>query len=134
MSGAISRREQEDTDRRVRVVVDLVCALLAAGKGDHVPLAQHLLALVRAKRRLSAEDDHPLLVRVVRVVRPLLVARLDLVHAPADQLGADVVADPGVLDLPALAVLGAIPLRVAVEVETLMPESLNAGSSPHSRA
>ena len=101
-------------------------ALFAAGKGDHVPLAQYLLALVRAKRGFAAEDDHPLLVRVVRVERPELVARLDLVHAAADQLGPDVVADPGVFAVPARAVLGAIPLRVAVRLKIFMAQSLVA--------
>ena len=42
------RREHEDADQRVRVVADLVCTLLAAGEGDHVPLAQDLLAVVGA--------------------------------------------------------------------------------------
>src|SRR3712207_6477967 len=89
------RGEHEDADRRVRVVADLVRALLAAREGDDIALAQLLLALVRAQRRLATEDDHPFLVRVVGVERPLLAARLDLVHARADQLGADVRADPG---------------------------------------
>ena len=66
-------------------------------------LMQLLLALVRAERRLAAEDDHPFLVRVVGVKGPLLVPRLDLVHARADQLGVGVRADPGVLEAPALA-------------------------------
>src|ERR687886_435463 len=120
-------REHEDTDRRVRVVADLVRAFLAARERDHVALAQLPLTLVRAKRGLAAEDDHPLLVRVVRVERPLLVARLDLVHARADELGVDVRADPGVLDPPTLAILRAIPLGVAVEIEDLHAASLREG-------
>ena len=36
-------------------------ALLAARERDDVALAQLLLALVRAQRRLAAEDDRPFL-------------------------------------------------------------------------
>src|SRR5204863_8362930 len=117
------RGEHEDADRRVRVVADLVRALLAARERDDVALAQLLLALVRAERRLAAEDDHPFLVRVVGVKWPLLVTRLDLVHARADQLGVGVRADPGVLKAPALALFRAIPL-VCVQIEDLHAASL----------
>jgi hypothetical protein len=54
---------------------------------------------------------------------PLLVTRLDLVHARADQLGVGVRADPGVLEAPALALLRAIPL-VCIEIEDLRAASL----------
>src|SRR5690242_10121000 len=57
------------------------------------------------------------------VKRPLLVTRLDLVHARADQLGVGVRADPGVLETPALALFRAIPL-VCVEIEDLHAASL----------
>ena len=58
-------------------------ALLAARERDDVALAQLLLALVRAQRRLAAEDDRPFLVRVVGVKWALLATPvLDLVHAP----------------------------------------------------
>src|SRR4051794_5024575 len=117
------RGEQEDADGRVRVVADLVRALLAAWERDDVALAQLLLALVRAQRRLAAEDDRPFLVRVVGVKWPLLVTRLDLVHARADQLGVGVRADPGVLEAPALALFRAIPL-VFVEIEDLHAATL----------
>src|SRR4029079_17359063 len=126
----------------VRIVADLVRALLAARERDDVALAQLLLALVRAERRLAAEDDHPFLVRVVGVKWPLLVTRLDLVHARADQLGVGVRADPSVLEAPALALFRAIPL-VCVEIEDLHAASLRsdgperellaaaAGARPH---
>src|SRR5438132_5210114 len=117
------RGEHEDADGRVRVVADLVRALLAARERDDVALAQLLLALARAQRRLAAEDDRPFLVRVVGVKWPLLVTRLDLVHARADQLGVGVRADPGVLEAPALALFRAIPL-VCVEIEDLHAASL----------
>src|SRR5207253_11267702 len=97
----------------------------AARERDDVALAQLLLALVRAQRRLAAEDDRPFLVRVVGVEWPLLVTRLDLVHARADQLGIGVRADPGVLEAPALALFCAIPL-VCVEIEDLHAASLVA--------
>jgi hypothetical protein len=46
---------------------------------------------------------------------PLLVTRLDLVHARADQLGVGVRADPGVLEAPALALFRAMaPNRLLV--------------------
>src|SRR6188472_3626467 len=120
------RGEHEDADGRVRVVADLVRALLAARERDDVALAQLLLALVRAQRRLAAEDDRPFLVRVVGVKWPLLVTRLDLVHARADQLSVGVRADPGVLEAPALALFRAIPL-VCVEIEDLHAASLVVG-------
>src|SRR5437764_5153930 len=119
------RGEHEDADGRVRVVADLVRALLAARERDDVAFAQLLLALVRAQRRRAAEDDRPFLVRVVGVKWPLLVTRLDLVHARADQLGVGVGADPGVLEAPALALFRAIPL-VCVEIEDLHAASLEA--------
>src|SRR5437588_7972919 len=119
------RGEHEHANRRVRVVADLVGAPLAARERDDVALAQLLLALVRAQRRLAAEDDRPFLVRVVGVKWPLLVTRLDLVHARADQLGVGVRADPGVLEAPALALFRAIPL-VCVEIEDLHAASLVA--------
>src|SRR5262249_49010014 len=126
--------QHQHTNRGVGVVADLMRAFLAARKAHDVAFLQDLLALVRAERRPAAQDDHPLLVRVVRVVRPEPIARHDLVHAAADQLGADVLADPGVLAPPALTILGAVPL-VPVEVEDLhgdevsgYPEGSSAGS------
>src|SRR6184192_4079783 len=76
------------------------------------------LMIWRAQRGLAGEHDRPLLVRVVRVVRPELVAGLDLGHARADQEAADVVADERLLDEPALAVPRLVPL-VREEVEDL---------------
>src|SRR4029079_5894153 len=124
--------EHEDADGRVRIVADLVRALLAARERDDVALAQLLLPLVRAERRLAAEDDRPFLVRVVGVKWPLLVTRLDLVHARADQLGVGVRADPGVLEAPALALFRAIPL-VRVEIEDFHPASLGRCQTSSSR-
>src|SRR5262249_20659823 len=80
------RREHQNADRRVRVVPDLMRALLTARKRYDVTFAQLLLAFVRAQRRPAAHYDDPLLVRMVRVVRPETVAGLQLVHAAAEQL------------------------------------------------
>jgi len=85
-------------------------------KQTNVALAQILLAVCGAQRRLPAHDEQPLLVRMVRVVRPELVAGLELVHARADQLGLQPSADPRVLGAPAVALLGAIPF-VRIEVD-----------------
>jgi hypothetical protein len=46
-----------------------MCALLAPGEADHVAFVERPLALRRAEGWLSAHDDEPLLVGVVRVVR-----------------------------------------------------------------
>ena len=110
------RREHEDADGRVRVVADLVRALLAARERDDVALAQLLLALVRAQRRLAADVYRPFVVGVAVAKWPLLVTRLDPAHARADQLGVGVRADPGALQAPALALFLAIRL-VCVEIE-----------------
>ena len=58
--------------------------LLAPGKADYVALPQRLLALGGAERRLSAQDDEPLLVRVVQVVRAEPIARLELMVPPSN--------------------------------------------------
>src|SRR5256884_9541062 len=81
------RGKHEDADGRVRVVADLVCALLAARERDDVALAQLLLALVRAERQLAAEDDHPFLVCVGGLKWPLLVTRLAFVHPRRHHFG-----------------------------------------------
>ena len=56
----------------------------------------------------------------------MLLTRLDLVHARADQFGIGVLPDPGVLEAPALALFRAIPL-VCVEIEDLHAENLVVG-------
>ena len=98
-------------------------SLLAAREADDVALLQLVLAVGRAERRPPADDEQPLLVRMVRVVRPEPVARLELVQAPSDQLTADARADPGVLASPPCALLDAVPL-VGVEIEDLLRRSL----------
>jgi hypothetical protein len=100
------------------VVADLVGAVLAPEETDDGAFGKVALALGRAERRLSAHDEEPLLVRVVGVVGAEPVARVELVQGPAEKLGPDVLAHPGVLAAPALAVLRAIPL-VSVQVEDL---------------
>src|SRR5262249_60605811 len=100
-------------------------AFFATREARHVSLLQDPLALVRSERWPAAQDDDPLLVRVVRVVRPEAVAGLELVHAAADQLRAALGADPRVLSPPARPVPGAGPL-LALEVEGLHGEEGNA--------
>src|SRR2546421_12806537 len=110
MSGAISV-ESMRTRTGASVSLRIWCApSLPRGNATTSPWRRLLLALVRAQRRLAAKDDRPFLVRVGGVKWPLLVTRLDLVHAGADQLGVGVRADPGVLEAPALALFRAIPL------------------------
>src|SRR5215216_4317866 len=124
--GSDHRREHQNPDRRLRAVDDLVRPVLAAREAGDIPLLQHLLTFGRPKGRLAPEHDHPLLVRVVRVVGPELVAGLHLGHARADQLTADLVADERLLDLPTLAVPRFVPL-VTKEIEDL--HSLNSPSA-----
>ena len=122
MSGAISV-ESMRTRTGASVSLRIWCApSLPRGNATTSPW-RSCCSLVRAERRLAAEDDRPFLVRVVGVKWPLLVTRLDLVHARADQLGVGVRADPGVLEAPALALFRAIPL-VCVEIEDLHAASL----------
>src|SRR5205823_14758750 len=76
------------------------------------------LTLMRAKCGLASQDDHPLLIRVMRVERPELGTRLDLGHARADELTADATSDERLLDAPPVTLTGFVPL-VAEEVERL---------------
>src|SRR4029079_5499903 len=116
--GSDHGREHQDADRGVRAVAHLVEAVLAARKADDVTLGELLLALGSPECRRSVDDDEPLLVRVMRVVRPQPITQLEVVRAPAGKLGTDVVAPPRILAPPAGAILLAIPL-VRVEVEDL---------------
>src|SRR5919108_5804745 len=104
-------------------------AVVPAGEADDVALRQDVLALVRTQRRLAPQHDHPLLVRVMGVERPVLVAGRDLGHARAEQLAADAVADESLLDAPPLALARFVPL-VAVEVEDLHRCACDAPGSP----
>src|SRR4051794_4961651 len=93
---------------------------LAAREADDITLVKLALALGRAERRLAANDEEPLLIGVMRVIRPHLVARLCLVKSCADQLTADVLTDLRCPGVPALAFHRVIQL-VVVEVEDLHP-------------
>src|SRR3954465_8619237 len=93
-------------------------AVLASRTADDIPFAEQVLAFGCAERRFAAEHDHPLLVQVMRVIRPEPVATRCLGHGCADQLAADALpADRGA-DAPAVAIPRPIPL-VTVEVEGL---------------
>ncbi len=61
---------------------------------------------------------------MVGVVRPEAVARLELVQASAQELGADLRPHPRVLAPPALALLDAIPL-VRIQIEDFHGASLD---------
>jgi hypothetical protein len=89
---------------------------LPSREDDDVAFAELLLAVRRAERGLTANDEEPLLVRVVQVIGPQALSGLQLVQAPAEQLGAEASPHPAVLASPARAVLDAIPL-VALKVE-----------------
>ena len=118
MSGAIIV-DSMSTRIGASVSLRIWCApSLPRGKADDVSLAQRLFALVSAKRRRAAEHDHPLLVGVMRVIRPEPSPGSSSYMLPPISSASDVMADPGVCAFPALAVLGAIPL-VPVEVEDL---------------
>src|SRR4029079_10580829 len=93
---------------------------LAAREADDVTLVELALVLGGAERGLSAEDEEPLFVRVMRVVRPELVARFYLVQPRADSFTANLLADHRSLEAPPLAVTR-IPQFVAVEVDDLHP-------------
>src|SRR3569833_1376091 len=65
------------------------CARRARGVRLEVARAQLTLALRRAQRRRAVDDDLPLLVVPVEVVRPQLPPLLDLVQRAADLLAAE---------------------------------------------
>src|SRR5439155_24744115 len=109
---------------RIGAVADLVRAVLASHKTDDIALVQVLLALCCAQRGRSPDDEEPLLVRVMSVVRPEPISGLELVHASTDELGADARADPRVLGSPARPLLVPVPV-VSVEIEDLHGESLD---------
>src|SRR5437016_5211743 len=90
----------------------------AAWEAGHVSLGELALAVWRAQRRPAAENDDPLLVRVMDVVRPQLLARVDLVDAASEELCADLSADAGVADPEAL-VLHLAVARNPEEVDDL---------------
>jgi hypothetical protein len=92
--------------------------VLAAREADDVAFLEPLLTLRRAERRVASDDDQPLLVGVMRVVRPEPITGLELIEAAAEELCAHALAHPRVLAPPAGAILLTVPF-VAVEVEDL---------------
>ena len=70
-------------------------ARLALREAGDVARRELPLACRRAQRRPARDDDEPLLVRVVVVVRPGALARRHFVERAADQLRAEVVPHPG---------------------------------------
>src|SRR5207342_3537810 len=104
----------------VASVPDLMCSRLAPGEADDVPLVKLALPFGRAERGLAANDEEPLLIGVMCVIRPDLVARFCLVQSCADQFTADVLSDLRSPEVPALPFVRVIQL-VVVEVEDLHP-------------
>jgi hypothetical protein len=80
----------------------LVGADGATREAGDVTFGEFALTHGRPQRRAAAKDDQPFLVRVMEVVRPQFLARVDLVHAPADQVGAESRADLGLANAKAL--------------------------------
>ena len=127
-SGMISVERISTRTGGVGTVDHLMRACRAAREADSVTLDEHLLAVRRAQGRPAAQDDQPLLVRMVEVVGPGLLARTDLVEAAADQLGAEPPADMRVPDPVALPLPEQVPL-VAEQVEDLQAQCGAIGPS-----
>jgi hypothetical protein len=92
--GAAVAGDREEGRRLLAVVEDLVGALRAEPEAQRLALLQLADPLGRAQRGAAGEDDHELLVGVVEVVRVGGLAGRHLPEAGADQLGAELVADP----------------------------------------
>ena len=86
------------------VVPHLVRAGGAAHEAGDVTFDKLALPFGRPQCRAAAKDDEPFLVRVMQVVRPKLLPGIDLVHAPADELGAELRAELGLAN-PKIVVL-----------------------------
>ena len=74
----------------------------AAWEAGDVTSDELALPVGRLQRRAAAKDDEPFLVRVMQVVRPELLSRVDVVRAPADELGAELRPDLGLSNPKAL--------------------------------
>ena len=75
--------------RRLGPAADRVRAGRPLGEADDVAGPQRPLALRRPQHRVAAEDEHPLLVRVLVVVRADRLARRQLVDRRAQLRGAE---------------------------------------------
>jgi hypothetical protein len=64
-------------------------------KAGDVAFDELALTLWRSQRWTAAKNNQPLLVRVVEVVRPELLAGIDLVRASGQKVRANPIADPG---------------------------------------
>src|SRR4029453_11471060 len=113
-------REHEHTNRGVASVPDLMRSRLPPREADAVSLVKLAPPFGRAEGGLAANDEEPLLIGVMCVIRPDLVARLCVVQSCADQFTADVLTDLRCPEVPALPFVRVIQL-VVVEVEDLHP-------------
>jgi hypothetical protein len=88
-----------------------------AGAASHeagdVPFNELSFPLWCAQRRTAANDDEPLLVRVMEVVRPELLAGSNFLHVSGEEFGADPLGDRGLLNPESLV----LHLRVARNAE-----------------
>jgi hypothetical protein len=126
-------REHQDAHRLLGLVPHLVRAGGATREAGDVTLDELALSLGRSQRRAAAKDDQPLLVRVMEVVRPELLAGIDLVHASADELGAEPRAELGLSNPEALVLLFLLTV-VGKDVGDLLPPCLLALHHARQRA
>src|SRR5205085_4524668 len=92
---------------------------LGAGReADDVAGREPLRAARATEGRAALEDDQPLLVAVLEVVRADALPGRELVERAADQPGADPVAEPGHA--------GAVPLRIGPVLRGLAGEEVEA--------
>jgi endonuclease len=79
-----------------------MCAGAAAHEAGDVAFDELSLSISCSQCRTAAKDDQPLLVRVMVVVRPELLAGIDVVHVSGEELGADPLGDPGLSNAESL--------------------------------
>ena len=90
---AAQRREDENARRPAAAIVERVGAVFALGKADDVARAQLALAPRRAQSGRARDDDGPLFVADVEVIRPELVAGLELVERATPERGGESLAE-----------------------------------------
>src|SRR5688500_5674906 len=125
------RRGDQHAHRLVRVVAHLMGSVRPFGEAHDVTGAELVLAVRSAQRRPAADDDEPLLVAVLVVVREAALAGLELVQAGADLLAADLPSHRGTPPREAGAVAGLV--EVAVEEVERSHAPYPSRRAPHAR-
>jgi hypothetical protein len=110
------RREEEHARRILGPVLERVRAIRPLGEADDVTRTKLALTLGRPHGRRPGDDERPLLVAVMEVVRERALPGRELVQARSNVLGANPRADSRRPPAKAVAILLAVPL-FAVEVE-----------------